>query len=447
MGNKIGGISLFVLFICFIIFAFVFSKYRTGKFFNIITPFIGLWTIMLFISKFMSGYLYKVDDKTYNIIYLFVVVVLLGFLVISKKFTIKRNEDQLEKYLKNGEDTSSNKIMLTIQLVFLVILFLYLIKYNSIKAVIPVYQLRIVRYQIGSLFSNGMELLFYNYVIATFVELMGLISIVKIIMTYRVSSTDLLGLLSLLVFSLIGLGRFGLFNAVYFILATFFLLGVSFYKKVSFEKNGKKIIFLSGILIIMVITMVLIGSTRQGKQLTGFSDFFLMLKDSFSQAIVYFIGPFRSLDYYFHYSNNFFNDFLYGRAFFSGLDEFFSFAFSLIGLGWTSSNSIISNLTSIPISIGEGINFNAFYTAIFNAYLDAGYYGVVFLGLILGIIAGLIWNFHLRKRNFYSFLLVIYFSLMLISTVYRFEFQQFKSYGIIFILICLANKKERKSVH
>ncbi|MDT2712447.1 hypothetical protein P7D88_11755, partial [Enterococcus dongliensis] len=131
---------MFVLFICFIIFAFVFSKYRTGKFFNIITPFIGLWTIMLFISKFMSGYLYKVDDKTYNIIYLFVVVVLLGFLVISKKFTIKRNEDQLEKYLKNGEDTSSNKIMLTIQLVFLVILFLYLIKYNSIKAVMDLSQ-------------------------------------------------------------------------------------------------------------------------------------------------------------------------------------------------------------------------------------------------------------------------------------------------------------------
>lgn len=445
MEANLGGVNLFFLFICFMLFTFLLSKLRTGNFINIITPFMFIWVLMLFFSHFMAGNLYQVSDKTYNAIYLFVSLVVFWFLMFSKKINSLKNISQIQNYFGSKKSKVGNRLLIIIQIAVLLILLLYLIKYNNIKNSISIDQLRIVRYYVGPFFSTSFELLFYNYVISTFVELMGLIAIVKVIMNYEVDIRTILSLSSLIIFSLIGLGRFGLFNVIYFVIATFLFLKISFYKNQLNKKMCKNVIFMLGIIGTMITLMVLIGSTRQGKQLSNISDFFLMLSESFYQAIIYFIGPFRSLDYFFHYSSNYVEGWLYGKAFFSGIDEFFSFLFSSIGIHWTSGNSVISLLTSEPIDIGPKFTFNAFYTAVLNAYLDGGYYGIAILGSLLGVLTSFIWNFHLRKRNFYSFLLMIYFSLILISTEYRFEFQQFKSYVIVLLLIILSNKESTKS--
>lgn len=451
-GTNIGGANLFFLFICFMIFAVFISKFKTGNFINITTPFVLMWLVMLFISHYMYGDLYPVSDKTYNTIYLFVILVMFWFIIFSKKNYKERdnflqNDIQKQDYFGEKNSKIGHQLLLTIQIIVLVILVVYLIKYNTIKNFIPIDQLRIVRYYVGPLFSSGLELLIYNYFISTFVELMGLIAIVKVIMNFKVDIKTILSLVSLIFFSLIGLGRFGLFNLIYFIVATFLFMRVSFFQYGLSKKKGKKIIFIIGILGMMIIMMVLISSIRQGKPILSASDFFMMLSDSFDQAIIYFIGPFRSLDYFLNYSTNYFEGWLYGKAFFSGLDEFFSFLFSIFGMHWTTGSSVISLLTTEPIYIGQSSTFNAFYTGIFNAYLDGGYYGIVILSSVLGSISGVIWNFHLRMKNFYSFLLIIYFSLILVSTVYRFEFQQFKSYVIIFVLFILSiNLKTKNNI-
>ncbi|MEI5993361.1 O-antigen polymerase [Candidatus Enterococcus mansonii] len=325
----------------------------------------------------------------------------------------------------------------------MIVLLFYLFKYNQIKSQIPIYQLRIVRYQVGYLFNSGSELLFYNYFISSFVELMGLLAIVKGVMTYKIDKYIVISIISLLVFSLIGLGRFGLFNAVFFVFSTFFFLPLIIKKSSKNKKSRKKIIFSLVLVLILLLFMVLIGFSRTSSELNNVDDLFSIINESFTQAMLYFTAPFRALDYFINNRSIFVNNF-FGRAFFSGIDEFFNFILSFLGFSSGSSNTIISELTKEPILVGNGIYFNAFYTGVFNGYLDGGVLGVVICGILLGVIAGIIWNFHMKNRNYFSFSLIVYFALMLISTEYRFEFQQFKSFVIIGVLIILAKKIKNK---
>ncbi|MGN3392904.1 O-antigen polymerase [Enterococcus gallinarum] len=433
---------MFIIFCCVMLIFIFWGKIKTGTYLNLITPFIIFWTLILFLSKNFSGNLFDVSNLTYNKVYLFIVTVILFYLLFSNR--IKWDYDskiaESENHLRKKNKTIEIFQVIT-QLLIVFLLMYYLFKYNNLKAFLPAYKLRIVRYQVGELFSSGVELLFYNYVITTVVELFGLLAIAKFIKNNKFDFTSFLSLLSLFLYSLIGLGRFGLFNALYFIVAGFWFLKSSettkiMYKKSIFKKFSKIIVPV----IFLLVGMVFIGINRFSSSSDNFKGFFSSLESSFSQAILYFIGPLRSLDYFFNISSNYLPQHYLGQAFFSGINEFFYFIFSYLGIYLTSTNSVISDLTSTSITIGNGVQFNAFYTAVFNAYLDGGVLGIIFFAALLGVIASLIWNFHIKRKNYYSYSLIVYFSLMLASTVYRFEFQQFKSFLIIGILIYLSQK-------
>lgn len=432
---------MFMLFLCLLICMILVVSTKVGSFRNLMTVFGVFWIIMIAISKFLSPLLFDVNEETYLLMYTFIIMVNIGFLFVAKnklKYEVLDDDNQ-----KNFKVFRFNKFSLVIQIAVLILLLFYLFKYNQIKNHIPIYQLRIVRYQVGYLFSSGSELLIYNYFIASFVELMGLLAIVKVVITHRIDKNIVISIFSLLIFSLIGLGRFGLFNAVFFVFGAFFFLPIFFKKDVQNRNSGKKIAFSIILILLLLLFMVLIGSSRSISELNNMGDLFSMLKESFNQAMLYFTAPFRALDFFINNRSMSVNN-LSGRAFFSGIDEFFNFILSFLGFSNISSNTIISELTKAPILVGNDIYFNAFYTAIFNAYLDGGILGVIICGLILGIFAGITWNFYMRRKNYFSFALIVYFALMLISTEYRFEFQQFKSFVIIGTLVLLAKKIKSK---
>lgn len=437
---------MYLIFFCAIIFVVLLSKFKTGTLLNLIVPFVVFWLLVLFASKYLSPDLYAVSDSTYNAVYIFVLIVAVTFLFFAKNGReYSANSHNLS--FPSQRRMNNNILMFIVQIIVISILIYYLLKYNNLKAYLPAYKLRIVRYQIGELFGSGIEILFYNYVITTVVELFGLIAITKIIKTSKISFKEILSLISLFLYSLIGLGRFGLFNALFFILASFWFLATSeksrrFVKKISF----KNMLIVLTTVLLLISGMVSIGISRFESTSNDFSGFFESLLSSLSQALLYFTGPLRSLDYFFTFSSNTIVNYQFGQAFFSGINEFFTFLLSYVGINMTSSNSIISDLTNSTITIGNGVQFNAFYTAIFNAYLDGGYLGIFIFGAILGLITSSIWNLHVKVKNFYSYSLVVYFSLMLASTAYRFEFQQFKSFLIIGILIYCSIKTYRGEV-
>ena len=440
---------MFILFVIALIMMSFFIRLKVGTFRNPITIFSFFWVIVILFSKFYSSYLFEVSEKVYNFSYIFVLGVVFGYFCLASRFHL----DSIDKNLINSnlyENKKNRKILIFFQIITLIILCYYLFRYNSIKKILPLYQLRIIRYEIGLLFNSGIELLFYNYIISSFVELIGLITIVKIIFSKKIDFLGILSLISLTVFSMIGLGRFGLFNTIFFILSTFFFKKISksndyhLVKNVNIRKKISRFFFPVLIILILIYIMTFIGATRMGMEINSFSDFMVYFNSSFEQAILYFTGPFRALDNYFTFKTNIYPINLYGRAFFSGFDELINFFLSYIGISFDSANSIITNLTNDMIIIGNGVEFNAFYTGILNAYLDGGLWGVVIFSILLGSIASYIWNFHIKHLNLYSFSLLVYFSLVLISTSYRLELQQAKTYIVILALWILAMKERSK---
>lgn len=433
---------MFIIFLSIVIFLQFFIMVKTNSKRNLAVPFTSFWIVSILMSKYLSSNLYPVNDMIYNYSYIFVCSVLFGFLLVA---TRKKNNNKPMNIFKENEQNKNNIYLTIFHLIILIILLFYLKKYNDVQSTLPIYKIRIIRYQVGPLFSTSMELLFYNYVISSVVELFGLISIVKIFSGVKINLNTFIPLISLIVYSFVGNGRFGLFNAILFI------LGTIYFKKNIFDGSKKqnltdslkkKTVFLvtfCGLL----FGMIKISSNRFQSEIQSFSDLMVVLRDSVEQAVLYFTGPFRALGYFFEFRKDEV-DLLHGKAFFSGIDEFIGLFIAKLNPDYVTANSVISNLTRDPISIGPETKFNAFYTAIFNSYLDLNSIGLVLFPVLLGIIAAVVWNFHLKFSNLYTFSLLIYFNLILISTEYRFELQQFKSYFVIFLLIYLAIREEKK---
>lgn len=100
----------------------------------------------------------------------------------------------------------------------------------------------------------------------------------------------------------------------------------------------------ASIALIMSYTLLI----RQGRENISFYETFNGLYTLFDQAIVYFIGPFRTLDYSLqHYVNN---KYFWGRLTFGGIEQLISFV--LLPLNLETAYESITPLIQTPIVIG-----------------------------------------------------------------------------------------------
>lgn len=96
--------------------------------------------------------------------------------------------------------------------------------------------------------------------------------------------------------------------------------------------------------------------------------------------------------------------------------------------------------------IGQYQGFNAFYTCLFNFYIDFGYFGIYFFEFIYGVILGLLVEFYLKNKNlFMGVLLNINLSFAIFSE-FRWYYQSIENIFLLMlniILIIFMEKKEK----
>src|SRR5699024_6116960 len=113
----------------------------------------------------------------------------------------------------------------------------------------------------------------------------------------------------------------------------------------------------------------------------------------------------------------------FGRVTFSGLDEIFIVILRKFDDTIVNIKYYTGPYTSEFINIGDGVTYNAFYTSIFNFYLDGGLLGVILMSFVFGAIIGKVFNTYLKSPNIFNLALLIYLVYLSLVSSLRWELQ------------------------
>ena len=162
--------------------------------------------------------------------------------------------------------------------------------------------------------------------------------------------------------------------------------------------------------------------------------------------ITYFVAPFRCFDY--AIDHNYFEALggpTFGRSTFGFFDGFIGFVLNHLGIHYTTANSIIyTHLQDKWIWVGIDMNFA--YTAMFNFYMDFGFFGVLFLPAIFGAVIKKLCNSFLRNGNPALFLLLGYLFLALWESYFGWILYRWAvAFNFIFIIVFYYYYRSHKS--
>lgn len=435
---------LFFLPLIFLGFA---SYIKTKNITNPLFCYIIFWGLFIFLSFFNPFDLYIVSQKTYLFVLLNIICFSLGFILVARKCNVVN--------IDMSKAMQINKTIVIVQLLLFIVLLYYLIKYNVLMSSSIIIEARKIRFELGYLFNSYAEYIIYGYFVSSILLILLIINVTKYIVCDKLDFSFIVTFVNVYLYSQIGLGRFIFFDGI-----IFFLLGIFLYKinisvtnnDISFKdkkyiRNYRKIIYIL-LVIILLLLMVYITSSRTGGKILNITDLFFWINFSFKQGLTYFIGPFRSLDYFLNSEYILELRYLYGRATLAGLDELVNNYSILMGLSFNSANSIMATFTVDPIIIGfDGQYFNAFYTGLMNFYLDGGVVFIVMIPFIYGIIIAKVWNVFNANPNLYTLSLLVFLVKTSFAYLYKWDFSA-PSYWIIltmFLILIYFNK--RHSIH
>lgn len=177
--------------------------------------------------------------------------------------------------------------------------------------------------------------------------------------------------------------------------------------------------------------MVIMSFIRAGKEES-------ILFIAYEYLIRYFTAPFIALDTFIH--NLHMGEFYFGRVTFTPLDTIFVYFTRRFDDSVVNISESISHYTRDFIDIGNGYTHNAFYTSIYNFYLDGGIIALIIISLVLGIIVGVTYNkFSQRPNLFTASLLILLIYITVIATL-RWEFINLWPMVVIIYLFLLITK-------
>ncbi|MBS4053429.1 MAG: oligosaccharide repeat unit polymerase [Thermaerobacter sp.] len=392
------------------------------------------WCAWTLISQFNFMGLYHVSATTYAAVTLKVSMFTAGYLAVSRKTTSTSVQP-----VSVQRSLSLSKHVLWFQWVLLAILVFYLRRYYSVIAQLTVWDLRNARFDVGGLFSSGIEAMIYNYFVTAWVYFFLLMVISEYLITRRLRPVGVLSIANVVLYSLIGYGRLVYFDAGIF-LAVGGLLFARQYRGTTLLKSPRAHSTRYRGLIVYAVGIV--GGIAMSGYLTasrlGHVDWFTGILVMLEQGLIYFTGPFRALDvYFFAYADQL--TFQLGRATFAGLDEPLSLVLRLLGLDIVPNNFLVGPITREPIRIGFGDNasFNAFYTSILNYHMDFGLAGIAVFSFLYGVAVSTAYNRFVRYPNTLSLMLVLFMVQTSIFSLLRWSFQNPSSW-IILVMIGLA---------
>lgn len=416
---------LFGYFIMFILI-FILIKSRVSR--VPIALYVLWWGILLGISITDPYDLYPVSLSTYSLLFLNSFMFFIGYIVISdKKNNIKLKPNLCFKRF--------NKINLVTQLLIFPILIFYAIKYQILLNSYGHTYARIIRYDLGLLFNTVYESALYSYILQPIVLISSILVAIKIVNRDIKNFTFFIMLINVILNSSIGLGRFGYFQLMIFIIMIYLLIK----KKsgrfiINIRKIGQQFILLIlGIILITLMNYTML--IRRGKQKIDMESVIEGYHLLFDQAITYFVGPFRAIDYFL---NNYIRDeYYYGKLTIGGLEHIFGIFFKILDGDYSIAYQIISPTVQEPIIIGYGKTFNAFYTNLLNHYLDFDIVGIIIFPLIYGMIVSYFANEFTKHQNVASLSILVYVSYNALITNLNWTYENLSAWVTLILLFSL----------
>lgn len=387
-----------------------------------------LWSfIILFVSSLNPYELYNVSSKIYALWILSITIISSIIIIFSNK-----NRENIVKN-NNFNIIKKSKILLVINIIVLVLLAYFLVRYNRILASASIQDIRNIRFE--KLFSTGYEYIIFTYIMQPTLKIIMMLTAISIIYKERKNINVYLGITNIVLNTMIGYGRMCIFEFILFLL-------FAYLSQKEINKPKIKSIFITLLAITLFAVISTIVTTIRIIGIEGLSIATIKeygISNQISQLIIYFTGGFRTLDLFISNKIISINDYMFGRLTFAGLEDLISNFTSALGINFIPINNIVGNYTQIPVLIGNNQYFNAFYTSIFNFYGDFGIIGVVFFSFLSGMLIKYSVNNYIKKGNLNSLLLFIYASSMLLCSVYRFNYQ-LGQYLIILIYLIFINK-------
>lgn len=396
--------------------------------------------ILLGISTLNPLKLFNVSNYTY-VLWLLSLICLTFTLIICGRIFEKKIPEKDDAF--NFDKITNSKFVILLEIIEMILLFYYFIKYNKIIQTIPSDQIRIARFTL--LFSNAFETLFYNYIISGALDISIIIFSILLVNKKFKNLTFIIISINVILYTLIGLGRMTIFEIMIYIFIAFI-----YTKNLKISLNIKSIFrILTIMLIIFIVFTFMLCIRTKDISISIIDNIKLGISNQTSQTIEYFLGGLRMLDYYIVNGFNEFDGMTYGRATFAGIEEIILYPLKGIGFDVNSFNNMAANIMERPLIIGEGNHyFNAFYTQIMNFYLDFGMWGVIIYSILHALFIVLTVQLYRKNKDVTSFMLLLFATNNLIFTVIKWPYQSGTKVFelIILVLITFICNYRRKEV-
>lgn len=408
------------------------------------------WGLLLFISTFDPYDLYPVSLSVYGLLILSVFCFSFGFITnryvgnvnIHNGITLSDNT-----LLENYNEFSKSKIFLGTLVLFSLFISKYLFQYQRLVLLYGADDARNMRYNVGSVFNSGVEILFYNFFVEGFSNLVCIYLAFSLVWL-KFNKAFYFSVLFIYLYSSFGAGRGTLIELGFYICFLFLIKSkiIDNRKKISSAERKKMksqkrtvLIVILPILIFMYLFSIYLSNFRNGLFELTIENFIIGNDEFFSQIIIYCVGSFRALEYGI---NNFSDSigYTYGSLSFGGLDEIMGILINKLGIGYEYSNAIYGVKTADRFPIGIDKSFNALFTSVFGQYLDFGVLGVIFLSFFWGFIFNKAIVYFQRKRTISALFIVSFLFITAIMTPLTWKLQTPSAW--IFLGFMFVNRKK-----
>lgn len=383
------------------------------------------------ISTFNPFKINEVDDYTY-IMWL----ININIFTLTYCFTMVKYNNKKSNKVINTSSLEHSKILRNIQIMLMFILGYYALRFHFYSSkLVDASEIRMIKFTY--LFNSYAENVFYNFLVTTLYQITTMILAIFIVNKKVKNSVCIIGIINVILYMLIGYGRMSIYYFVQYILIAFFLN--KDYNKVNKKRklNIKKIILVITSVLVIFLVSLIPTAVRTGINIFDFNGIYnRIINTQFESIILYFTGGFRTLDIFL--KNGFPNlSYTCGRATLGGIDEIIGTLLNIIGLNISSLNSMLGTYTQIPIDIGVGKTFNAFYTCLMNFYLDFGYLGIIIGPFIHSLLLIAVTINYKKQKNLFSEVLLIYVINNAFSSIYRWNYQSGASAFTLITLIII----------
>lgn len=399
------------------------------------------WGILIIANKINPYGGYRVSNNTYMLIWLFLLFLTIGY--SFTKINVRINKTCDEKIFLNQYDNIilNNRIVKIIMYIITGLLIFYAIRYARYMGADNILLARTARYYVGDVFRSTIELLFFNYFVATGRFFFAFIISFGLLFGRLKNRMFVLSVINLILYSYIGGSRF-----------PFVLLGVEILvlmlikNQLSVQKlTSKKIwrgVLVGLCILIIVFFMLYFTAYRLGMLKYNFDFMKESIQVLYDQIIGYNTGPLsalsKSLD-----EGILYNHYYFGRAvILNGIDEFFSNFCSAFGIHITSARYAIGEVMSRTINIGIN-SFNALFTYIYWFYFDFGIIGVVIYSFVFGFLEKEVVCKFLENPSLWTLMLMVHMMYFFIMSNTTWELNAADSLVYIVILFCYIRKKEQ----